>query len=57
MCRRFSAAFGYICDDCFEELVGLGVKVDVAGFMGSEPLLDSGPAKAYFDELFTRTDD
>ena len=56
MCRRFSAAFGYICDDCLEQLIGLGSDVDVAGFMGSEPVLDVGPATVYFHGIFAKVE-
>jgi hypothetical protein len=34
MCERYSDEFGYICDECFQELVACGVK-NVAKFMKS----------------------
>ena len=42
MCDRLSHIYGYICDDCFEELVGLGPAVNVEEFMQSE----KGPNQA-----------
>jgi len=36
MCDRLSPTHGYICGDCFEELVGLGPAVSIKKFMASE---------------------
>ncbi len=33
MCGRLSNEYGYICDDCFEELVATGPGTDVEMFM------------------------
>jgi len=33
MCRRLSHTYGYICDECFEELVGTGPTTDIEQFM------------------------
>jgi hypothetical protein len=53
MCDRYSSHYGYICWECFEELVGLGVETDIEAFMGSErkpiPKVD---ANAFFEEIF-----
>ena len=35
MCSRYSVRYGYICNECFEELVGLGGNVDIERFMNS----------------------
>ena len=35
MCTRLSDEHGYLCDECFEELVQLGYTTDVAEFMAS----------------------
>jgi len=34
MCDRYSPEYGYICDECFEELVEAG-PVDIESFMGT----------------------
>lgn len=36
MCRRLSRKYGYICEDCFKELIALGPTADIAAFMGTE---------------------
>ena len=36
MCDRYSSVHGYICYDCFEELVSKGLEVNISKFMGSE---------------------
>ena len=33
MCDRYSYEHGYICDDCFRELVSTGPTTDIKGFM------------------------
>lgn len=35
MCDRYSYKYGYICGDCFEELVNSRT-LDIQGFMNSE---------------------
>ena len=35
MCDRYSYEYGYICDDCFTELVSLGVETNIDFFMES----------------------
>ncbi len=37
MCDRYSSSYGYICQRCFDELVELGIDVDVDEFMDSYP--------------------
>ena len=36
MCDRYSERYGYICRDCFDELVNLGLGVDIQEFMDSD---------------------
>jgi len=33
MCDRYHYEYGYICDECFNELVSLGVHQDIDEFM------------------------
>ena len=47
MCRRRSLVHGYICDNCFNELVELGADADVKAFMESEPSPGRGLASYY----------
>ena len=35
MCDRYSTAHGYICYECFEELVNSGAETDIYKFMES----------------------
>lgn len=37
MCNRCSNNYGYLCDECFDELVDLGPHTDIDSFMGREP--------------------
>ena len=34
-CDRLSSTHGYICSECFDELVESGVKTDITEFMNS----------------------
>lgn len=36
MCVRYSEKHGYLCNDCFDELVNSGSKTDISSFMNSE---------------------
>ena len=36
MCNRYSANYGYICDDCFKELVRRGPLVKIDDFMATK---------------------
>lgn len=58
MCDRLSQEYGYICNECFEELVKLGPMANVAEFMQSQKknteLLDRA-ARARFNEEFPLT--
>jgi hypothetical protein len=33
MCDRFSHNYGYICSECFSELIGLGPETNIKSFM------------------------
>ena len=35
MCDRYSRTHGYICDECFKELINSGVTTDIEKFMES----------------------
>jgi hypothetical protein len=37
MCSRYSYKYGYLCDDCFDELVRTGLGTDIAEFMETKP--------------------
>jgi hypothetical protein len=36
MCDRYSSEYGYICSECFEELVQSGPETNIEAFMKSE---------------------
>ena len=42
LCSLYSREFGYICGECFEELVELGIEADIAVFMAT-PKADNSP--------------
>lgn len=44
MCDRYSFTHGYLCSDCFSELVSRGANVDIDEFMRSEPTQDDAVA-------------
>lgn len=53
MCDRLSLKHGYICNECFDELVALGVGTDIDGFMRSNKQIDNSDADyVYFDTIF-----
>jgi hypothetical protein len=56
MCDRISYKYGYICEECFEELVNKGVRTSVAEFMASDKRNngDNLPqvTRMYFEEVF-----
>jgi hypothetical protein len=51
MCDRLSDVYGYICWECFEELVTSGT-LDVSGFMGSPRVPSEKPDDEFYDRLF-----
>jgi len=55
MCDRYSKDFGYICADCFEELVSRGVHKSIAVFMVTprrKVLSDEESPREYFGSIF-----
>jgi len=55
MCDRYSTRYGYICSDCFKELVKLGVDTDIEEFMGSDVPRDYRIVDdyEYFNRIFS----
>ena len=57
MCYRYSHDYGYICDDCFDELVSLGINADIRQFMDSDKIPQkpdlSKMTYEYFDSIFS----
>ncbi len=55
MCR-YSHNYGYICSECFEELVSLGIQADIGYFMNtpktSDWMSDADAARYKFGEEF-----
>ena len=56
-CGRYSPVYGYICNECFSELVNLGIRADMAAFMASpkDPLHKKdglNAARRYFGNFF-----
>lgn len=41
MCDRYSNIYGYICNDCYEELINSDVDISISTFMGIERKLTS----------------
>lgn len=35
MCTRYNPQYGYICDECFDELVNSGPQSDITEFMNT----------------------
>lgn len=56
MCERYSHIHGYICEDCFLELVGssveTGVETDIENFLASQ----KGAINYALKELFRKYD-
>ena len=56
MCKRLSDKHGYICDECFEKLVRLGVQTDVHTFMETTPtIIDEDEAREIFEREVRET--
>lgn len=54
MCDRLSNKYGYICDECFDELVSLGVTTNVEEFMALEKKeRHEKEARGYFESVFS----
>ena len=57
MCNRYSSKYGYICADCFEELINLGETVNIERFMVSDVGVNKlGDTYPKWDEEFQRRD-
>ena len=58
MCSRYSPTFGYLCDECFDELVRCGVGMDIDEFLSRKIQSREKPeaVEKYFDILFPRND-
>lgn len=57
MCDRLSSEHGYICNDCFEELVLLGVQTNITEFMESHKTKSQEKhSRAYFEAVFPDAD-
>ena len=55
MCDRYSRKYGYICYECFDELVKLGAFKDIQEFMNTpkvEENIYSPSAFEVFDHIF-----
>lgn len=56
-CDRYSSEYGYICGECFEELVSTGPTTDIEEFM-YRPKSDKNreaEARARYDAAFPKT--
>jgi hypothetical protein len=60
MCDRLSYIHGYICDECFEELVHKGVRTNIAEFMATNKKQVERDlpqiTHEYFEEVFPNRD-
>jgi len=56
MCDRLSDTHGYICWQCYDELINLGT-LDIAGFMDSAKAVvdDREAAEQYIESVFKLT--
>lgn len=56
-CDRHSPEYGYICGECFEELVSMGPTANIEAFMDSpKPATREDEARARYEAAFPRTD-
>jgi len=56
MCDRSSDEHGYICDECFQELLMRGVHTPVLTFMNLEKQTSNKEAtEVYFNTIFPKT--
>jgi len=57
MCDRYSHTYGYICDECFEELVEGGEPLNIKTFMESkkkETINDIPNRREILEAIFSR---
>ena len=55
MCNRYHTQYGYLCEDCFEELVSRGVGQNISNFLDEEKedqLNNHEAARKYFETIF-----
>ena len=54
MCDRISDEYGYICDECFDELVSMGITANIDEFMTSKKKKNNPPidVKGYIEKIF-----
>jgi len=56
MCTRYSTAYGYLCDACFNELVHQGPATNITEFLMSSPNHQMREAvEAYFEAIFPQS--
>lgn len=57
MCDWYSSEYGYICNNCFDELISRGVHVDIEEFMDSRSSpVDTRAAENYWKTIFRNRD-
>jgi len=53
MCDRYSHKYGYLCDDCFDELVLLGENADIELFLSGALYLQPKNGYEKWNEEFS----
>lgn len=51
MCDRLSSRYGYICWECFEDLIDSGT-TDIKEFMGRELKYEEKPDLEFYEKIF-----
>ncbi len=54
MCDLLSHEYGYICSDCFAELVELGIGADIESFMNSKKKTQHKFDEKYIIDYFSK---
>ena len=62
MCSMYSSKYGYLCYDCFNELVQKGITTNVKAFMESskddaDQEVDESIVRAHFSKIFPDKDE
>lgn len=54
LCDRYNSTYGYICDECFEELENKPLPVDILQFMDTEKgeLANTQHIKGWLNSIF-----
>ena len=52
MCDRLSSKHGYICDECFDELIATGPRTDIDNFMKSKKNDEKEESVARYNAVF-----